>query len=215
MMDFIELEGKESDRICSRPRCDMQGTTAPTQIISLSSLVSAFIGLLLGLASAWLLKKKELWDEKQRLINLFLAEIGRTSLEIDSKKNVPTGVVLARAKGELFGIGDVTFTGKPEYELAVYHVKLYETEGIRLAQLLGSSGRKHFWAATGYLRDAEAVRLVIKQLKKEDRDYDAYEKIFVALIGKGSDALAALYRDLWEERSSVRTFLDSISPSNP
>jgi hypothetical protein len=102
-MYFIELEVKESDvGFVSRRRCDMQ---APTQIISLSSLVSAFIGFLLGLASAWLLKKKELWDEKQRLVNLFLAEIGRTSLEIDSKKNIPTGVVLARAKGELFGIG--------------------------------------------------------------------------------------------------------------
>lgn len=193
----------------------MQGTAPPTQIISLSSLVSAFLGFLLGLASAWLLKKKDLWDEKQRLVNLFLAEIGRTSLEIDSKKNVPTGVVLARAKGELFGIRDVTFTGKPEYELEVYHVRLYETEGVRLAQLLGSCGRNHFWAANGYLRDAEAVRLIIKQLKKEERDYDAYEKVFVALIGKGSDALAALYRDLWEERSSIRTFLDSVRPHNP
>lgn len=192
----------------------MQTTTPPTQIISLSSLTSAFIGFLLGLASAWLLRKKDLRDEKQRLINLFIAEIGRTNLEIDRKKNVPTGKLLARAKGELFGIGDVTFTGKPEYELEVYHVRLYETEGVRLAQLLGSRGREHFWAANGYLRDAEAIRLVIKQLKKEERDYDAYEKVFVALIGKGSDALAALYRDLWDERSSIQTFLDSLRPSN-
>jgi hypothetical protein len=192
----------------------MQTATPPTQIISLSSLTIAFIGFLLGLASAWLLKKKDLRDEKQRLINLFIAEIGRTNLEIGRKRNVPTGKLLARAKGELFGIGDVTFTGKPEYELEVYHVRLYETEGVRLAQLLESRGREHFWAATGYLRDAEAVRLIIKQLKKEDRDYDAYEKVFVALIGKGSDSLAALYRDLWEERSTIQTFLDSIRPSN-
>lgn len=31
----------------------MQGTTAPTRIILLSSLVSAFIGFLLGLRSLW------------------------------------------------------------------------------------------------------------------------------------------------------------------
>jgi hypothetical protein len=190
----------------------MPGPTPPTQIISLPSLVSAFIGFLLGLVSAWLLKKKEIWDEKQRLIDLFLAEIGRTSLEIDSKRHVPTGAVLARAKGQLFGINDVNFTGRPEYELEVYHVQLYEKEGVRLAQLLGSRGRNHFWEANGYLRDAEAVRLVIKQLKKEERDYAAYETIFGALIGKGSDALAALYKDLWDERSSIRTFFDSIRP---
>jgi hypothetical protein len=192
----------------------MQATAPPTPIISLSSLLASFIGFLLGLASAWLLKKKDLWDEKQRLINLFIAEIGRTNLEIDRKKHVPTGKLLARAKGELFGIGDVTFTGKPEYELEVYHVRLYETEGVRLAQLLRGRGREHFWAANGYLRDAEVVRLVLKQLKKEERDYGAYEQVFVALIGKGSDALAALYRDLWDERSSIQTFLDSMRSSN-
>jgi hypothetical protein len=120
--------------------------------------------------------------------------------------------VLARAKGQLFGINDVNFTGRPEYELEVYHVQLYEKEGVRLAQLLGSRGRNHFWEANGYLRDAEAVRLVIKQLKKEERDYAAYETVFGALIGKGSYALAALYKDLWDERSSIRTFFDSIRP---
>jgi hypothetical protein len=107
-----------------------------SQATVLSSFLGSFFGFLLGLISAWLLERLKRWREKQCFINLFLAEIGRTNLEIDEKKHVPTGQVLARAKSELFGIGDVTLTGKPEYELEVYHVRLYETEGIRLAQLL-------------------------------------------------------------------------------
>lgn len=192
----------------------MQATTPSTQIISASSLISSLIGFFLGLGSAWIVERIKNWDEKQRLINLFIAEINRTHLEITGRKDVPTGLVLARAKGELFGIRDVTFTSKPEYELELYNVKLYETEGIRLAKLLGSRGREHFWAAYGYLRNAEAIRLVIKQLKTEERDYNEYAKVFVALVGKGSKALGELYKDLWDERSSIRTFLDSIRPSN-
>ena len=117
---------------------------------------------------------------------------------------------MARVKTELFGIGNVTFTGRPEFELEVFNVPLYEKEGTRLAQLLRSRGREHFWAAYGYLRDAEAIRLVIKQLKREARDYDAYVKVFAALLGKDSDALDHLDRDLWDERSSLQTFWDSI-----
>jgi hypothetical protein len=192
----------------------MQTTTSTTGLISLPNLVSSLIGALLAIVVGLIIEAVKHWQEKQRLINLFIADIKRTNLEIDGLRNVPTGEVLARAKGELLGIGNVTFTGKPEFELEVFNVRLWETQGIRLAQLLGSSGLEHFWAAYHYLRGAEAIRLVIKQFPAEERDYDAYAKVFVGLIGKGSDALSKLYRDLWEERSSLQNYRDSLSSSN-
>jgi hypothetical protein len=58
------------------------------------AVLSAFYSLI----SAWVVERIKRGDEKQRLINLFIAEIGRTNLEIDRKKNVPTRKLSARAK---------------------------------------------------------------------------------------------------------------------
>jgi hypothetical protein len=98
----------------------MQGSTTPTQIISLSSLISSLIGFLLGLISGLLSELLKRRQEKQRLINLFRAELMRTHMEIGSKQQVPVGEVFSRGKYELFGIRDVAFSGAPEYELEVY-----------------------------------------------------------------------------------------------
>jgi hypothetical protein len=71
----------------------MQGTTTPTQIISLSSLVSSLIGFLFGLISGLLNETLKRRQEKQHLINLFRAELMRTHMEIDSKQQVPVFII--------------------------------------------------------------------------------------------------------------------------
>ena len=102
----------------------------------------------------------------------------------------------------------MTFSGAPEYEIEVYNARLFETEGIRLAQHLGPCGRQEFWAAFGYLRDAEAIRLVLKSFPKAEHDYEAYQKVFVVLIRKSSDALTKLWQALEHERSLIETLRD-------
>jgi len=67
----------------------MQTTASQPDIISTSNLVSSLIGAALALAGFWIRESMKRWDEKQRLINLFIAEIERTHLEIDRWKNVP------------------------------------------------------------------------------------------------------------------------------
>jgi hypothetical protein len=121
---------------------------------------------------------------------------------------VPVGEIFSRGKFELFGIRDVAFSGSPEYELEVYNARLFETESIRLAQQLGPRARKDFWAAFGYLRDAEAIRLVLKSFPREEHDYAEYQKVFVALIRKASEALTKLWDALEHERSFTETMRD-------
>jgi hypothetical protein len=63
--------------------------TPSTEILSTSSVVSSLIGFLLGLISGQLTEALKRRREKQRLINLFRAELMRTHMEIDSKQQVP------------------------------------------------------------------------------------------------------------------------------
>jgi len=185
--------------------------TPSAEILSLSSVVSSLIGFVLGLTSGQIAEVLKRRQEKQRLINLFRAELMRTHMEIDSKQQVPVGEVFSRGKYFLFGVGDVAFSGAPEYELEVYNARLFETEGIRLAQQLGPRARQHFWAAFGYLRDAEAIRLVLKSFPKTEHDYNEYQKVFIALIRKSSSALAQLWQALDKERSPIEMLRDIYS----
>ena len=154
----------------------------------------SLLGFIFGLLSALIIEEIKRRREKKGLTKLFLAEIRRTYLEIDRKK--AAGPSIAKSKFELFGVEGLNLVGAPEYQLEVYNAKLFETEGVRLAQQLGSEGRQQFWAAYGYLRDAEAVRQVLKVLASEDRNYESYQKVFVALISKATEALSRLERAL-------------------
>ena len=182
---------------------------AKPEIFSLTAFISAFVGFLFGLLSAVIIEAVKRRKEKQGLISLFLEEIRRTYLEIDRKKSAGPG--MARSKSELFGVSGLNLVGMPEYQLEVYNAKLFETEGVRLAQRLGPTARKRFWAAYGYLRDTEAVRQVLKGLTKEDRDYEAYQTVFVELILKATRALNGLEHALDKERSFIETVRDMMA----
>jgi hypothetical protein len=181
--------------------------TAKPELFSLSAFISSFVGFLFGLASAFVIEAVKRRREKQRLISLFLEEIRRTYLEIDRKKSA--GPSMARPKTELFGVTGLNLAGMPEYQIEVYNVKLFETEGVRLAQQLSTGGRGRFWAAYGYLRDTEAVRQVLKGLHDDAPNYEQYQKVFVQLIVKATDALNSLEHALQSERSFIETFKDS------
>jgi hypothetical protein len=112
---------------------------AKPEVFSLTAFISAFVGFLFGLASAFIIEAAKRRREKQRLISLFLEEIRRTYLEIDRKKSA--GPSLTRSKSELFGVAGLNRVGMPEYQIEVYNIKLFETEGVRLAQQLGAAGR--------------------------------------------------------------------------
>jgi hypothetical protein len=182
------------------------------EIFSITAFISTFVAFLFGLLSARILEAIKHWHEKQGLINLFLDEIRRTYKEIESKKSA--GPAMARSKSELFGVKGLNLVGMPEYQLEVYNTKLFDTEGVRLAQYLGTGARKSFWAAYGCLRDAEAVRQVLKELTNEDRDYEAYQKVFVELIVKATDSLTSLEHALDKERSFIETLREMRAAPN-
>jgi len=184
---------------------------AKPELFSFTAFISAFVGFLFGLLSAVIIEAVKRRKEKQGLISLFLEEIKRTYLEIDRKKSAGPG--MARSKSELFGVTGLNLVGMPEYQIEVYNAKLFETEGVRLAQRLGPTSRTRFWTAYGYLRDVEAVRQVLKGLTKEDGDYEAYQKVFVELIQKATGALNSLEHALEKERSFIETFRDMMAPT--
>src|SRR5205823_5530059 len=130
--------------------------------------------------------------EKNQLIAVFRAEFSRTIKEIEYKGlGIAVGLP-ARARGVLFGVGDVTIRGTPEYEFEVYNSKLFETEGVRLAQRLGRRAKGKFWEFYGYLRDAESVRLALNRLPQSDHNYDAYQRVFAGLTSKAYEAMKEL-----------------------
>lgn len=144
--------------------------------------------------------------EKQNRISLFLTEIRRIWAELDKLKMAPVGSGIARSRSELFGVSGFSFHGAPEYQLEVYNAKLFETEGVKLAQQLRANGRNAFWAAYGYVRNAEAIRVLLKSIDKEDQDREQYEKLFVALAGRATEAFSELEKALREERAWIEGF---------
>jgi hypothetical protein len=179
-------------------------------LISRAALVSSVISFAFGLISAvWIdaLKRRR---EKQNLISLFLAEIRRIWSELDKLKMAPVGSGLTRGRTELFGVSGFNFHGAPEYQLEVYNAKLFETEGVKLAQQLRPKGRSAFWAAYGYLRDAESIRVLVKNLPREDQDRAQYEKLFVALAGRATEASSELEKALGEERAWIENLREAL-----
>ena len=53
--------------------------------------------------------------------------------------------------------------------------------------------------------------MVLKSFPKEEHNYAEYQKVFVALIRKSSDALSELWRALDDERSPFETLRDLLS----
>jgi hypothetical protein len=180
---------------------------------TLAAFVGTAVGFVFGLFSSVLLDWLKRRQERQRLINLFLAELRRVHLELDNKKSAPVGVSVTRLKCELFEVSGVAFTGKPEYKLSVFNTKLFENEGVKLAQAVGPDARNKFWVAYGRLRDAEEIRLVLKDLPTADPDYQEYQKVFVELIMRASKALGDLWYALQKERSVIEDLRDMASSS--
>lgn len=102
---------------------------------------------------------------------------------------------------------DVSLTGEPEYQFEVHNLRLYDDEGVKLALSLGHKARKQFWDAYALLRDAEAVRKLIRELPPEDNNRASYQALFVKLVKKLGERLLELEKTLQRERTFFSRFL--------
>ena len=161
------------------------------------AVVSFFLGILATVVGETIKRSRE----KNRLIDLFIQDIWRNWREVDSLKGSPVGPFFSRLRLDLKGVGDVIFSGIPEYMFEVYNLKFFETEGIKLAQMLPAIPRKSLWDAYSIMRDAEAVRGVLNKLSSTDSNYASYQKLFVTLVGNLRDCLLELEKGLRHERS--------------
>lgn len=163
-------------------------------------LVVAALSFLLGTTSSVMVGWITRGIEKRRLIDLFLEDIHRNWKELDQLKAAPVGNYFSRAKYVFKGV-DITLTGEPEYDFEVHNIKLYDTEGVRLAQHLRRKARREFWNVYALLRDTEAVRQVINSLPKEDKSRPQYQALFVELVTLLAKRFTELDPILRRERS--------------
>lgn len=171
-----------------------------TQSSNYLYLLVAILSFLLGTTSSIIVGFVTRRIEKRRLIDLFLADIGRHWSEIDSLKSAPVGFQFSRGVYH-FKDMKVNLLGEPDYEFQVHNVQLYNSEGVKLALSLGAKSRKEFWDVYALLRDAEAVRNVIKSLPHDDKSRRGYQDLFVKLVTKLGKQFAELERLLRRERS--------------
>lgn len=166
------------------------------------ALLSFLLGLLASSISDTLRRRRE----KKRLLELFVDDIRRNWQEVEHLGLAPSEPVLARVRFTLKGI-DVPFSGNPEYLFEVYNLKFFETEGLKLAQLLPPKPRKALWDAYSLMRDAEAVRSVLNELDPQDKDYTSYRKLFAELATRLFRQLIMVEDVLWREGAWWRKFV--------
>jgi hypothetical protein len=166
-----------------------------------SYVTVAALSFLLGILASSIGDNIKRRRERTRLIDLFIQDIRRNWPNVDSVRVAPVGPMLSRACFYFKGVDGLFLRGNPEYLFEVYNLKFFETEGIKLAQLLPTKPRKELWAAYSLLRDAEAVRVVLKDLDSADPDYESYQKLLLELASRLLSQLMVVEDVLWRERT--------------
>jgi len=177
-----------------------------TQSGSYLYLVVAGLSFLLGTMSSLIVAWFAHRIERRRLVDLFLVDIRRHWPGIDLLKAAPVGTYFTRGVYR-FKDTQVSLTGEPEYEFEVHNLRLYDEEGVKLALSLGFKARTQFWNVYALLRDAEAVRMLIRRLGPEDKSRASYQALFVALVTKLGERMIELENSLQRERSFFSRFL--------
>lgn len=171
-----------------------------------SYVVVAVFSFLLGTMSSIIVKWITRRTERRRLIDLFLADIRRHWAGIDLLKAAAVGTYFARGVYR-FKDMEVSLSGEPEYEFEVHNVRLYDTEGVKLALCISQKARTALWDVYALLRDAEAARQLIRQLPAEDKNRESYQTLFVKLVTKLATQMINLERLLQRERSFLSRFV--------
>ncbi|WP_439588269.1 hypothetical protein [Hydrogenophaga sp.] len=146
--------------------------------------------------------------ERDRLISLITSEIQRNSPQANQLTRVPGAPFFARSLSEFKGVSGLSFSRIPEYNFEVYNLKLFESEGMKLALHLRSKTRAQFWETFSLMRDAEAARHVLRTLNENDPDFLQYQKMFKALLEKFDKNLREIVPALERERSWLAKIFD-------
>lgn len=156
----------------------------PPRNHSMSAFLPAIVTFLLALLAVRINEFIKRVVEKSKRISLFQAEIRRNWKALDAAGAVPAGDVFTRVIFSYRGIDGLDLTGQPEYDFEVCNVKLFETEGVALAQQLSGPARRQFWEVFALIRDAETVRKVLSDVNGEAVSKADYRPMFKALVTK-------------------------------
>ena len=180
-----------------------------------SYITLALLSFLLGVLASNISDALRRRREKTRLIDLFVDDIRRNWKEVESLGWAPSEPVFVRLRFTLKGVDDLLFSGVPEYLFEVYNLKFFETEGLKLAQLLPAKPRKALWDAYSLMRDAEAVRKVLNEIDPQDKDYSSYRKLFAELARRLERQLILVEEVLWRERTWWRKLTNHGEQQKP
>jgi len=111
----------------------------------LSTLFGVTLPIITGYAVHLLKKGHDQQQEKSEIISLFKADINRNWSVLDSLRNTPTENYFSRTVHDFKGVQAINFTGIPEYQYSLFSLKLFNSEGNRLAKLLKRKTRESFW----------------------------------------------------------------------
>jgi hypothetical protein len=146
---------------------------------------------------------------KEPLLDLFITDLALTYKRAERASNMPIGSD-PKLHFVVRGIDDCKFRGDPELEFEVYNIRLYETEGFKLAASL-KAARRAFWTAYATMRDAEATRIALKQIPQSDPDRSEFEKLYQKLLARLARDILRLNEDLAKERFLLRRPFGSLT----
>lgn len=183
------------------PFLDQTGSAIKSSPQILIVITGAFVAAILALLFNTVLEFIRRRILKESLLDLFIADIAATAMEIQSSSIKPLGEQsLLKLTMSLRGVDGLSFTGDPELSFEVFNVKLYETEGFKLAGILKSSTRREFWSAYKLMRDAESARMTLKEMSKDDPDRGSFEQLYLGLLKQLYTRLLGLSHALDRER---------------
>jgi hypothetical protein len=166
-----------------------------------SYVTVALLSFLFGMLGANIVDHVRRARERIRLIDLFVQDIRRNWRDVDDLSSAQAGPEFFRIRFGIRGVYGLSFQGNPEYIFEVYNLKLFETEGIKLAQLLPAAPRKELWGAYSLMRNAEQVREVLSRIDNSHPDFHSYQRLFVELVRRLLEQLFIVEQLLWAERS--------------
>ncbi len=164
----------------------------------LPAIIGAILAAILALLFNSLLEYIKRRIAKGPLVELFIADLETMWRDVDHNthyQEIGTTFVVR-------GVPGLKLTSEVQaMAFETYNIKLYESEGFKLAPILCPATRLKFWATYRTMREVEATRVVLKALAKDDTNRESICTLFVGLNKRLQHQTLELVELLNKERS--------------
>lgn len=167
-------------------------------------LLGAFVAAMLALVFNTLLEYVKRRIAKEPLLDLIITDLGSIALDVQQNSlgiSFSKGTITAQVRG----VGGLHFENyAPDVIYETYNIKLYETEGFKLASTLKSDTRRKFWKVYKLMREVEATRVALAGLAKDDLNQENLQVLYSGLNKELYPKILELVNLLNDERFPIR-----------